>query len=103
MKNVLGPLNEHRLQLILKNCHLIVDDRVPECFTDFASHVALYRVILAKWERGDMKEQYPHFDFPKDLDSYTEASFLALKKKQAQLLGQLQTGSSWRRVGSSAR
>lgn len=89
MKNVLGPINERRDALILGNCHLLIEDKVPDCIIDFSSHVAAYRAILAKWENNDYQEHYSTVPFPQDLDKYAEDSFAKLKVEQARLLSML--------------
>jgi hypothetical protein len=89
MKNVLGPINDRREELVLKNCHLILEETLPKCITDFASHAAAYRAVLAKWESSDFGEHYATVPFPVELDAYAERSFSKLKKEQHELLAKI--------------
>jgi hypothetical protein len=94
MKTVLGPINDRREELILKSSHLILEDQVPKCIVDFASHAAAYRALLSKWEQGDLSERYSTVPFPDELDNYAEVSFRKLKQEQARLLKRLHQPSS---------
>jgi len=100
MKHVFNPINERRESLILEHCHLIREAEVPQCFLDFSAHVAGYRAILAKWERGDFAEHYAIHEFPSSLDVYAASAFEQLKQEQAWLLGRLGPSRSRRDRGA---
>lgn len=89
MKTVLGPINDRREDLILRSCHLIREEQIPECIIDFVSHVSAYRAVLAKWEKEDFGERYSTVPFPVGLDCYVEEAFATLKREQQALLARI--------------
>jgi hypothetical protein len=89
MKNVLMPLNEIREKIILEKLHLLKETEAPREILTFASHVAAYRALMAKWEKGDFREQYAQADFPRELGAYAARSFAELKQEQQRLIGLL--------------
>jgi len=104
MVNVLNPINERREQLILEKCHLIKEEKVPDCFLEFSAHVAGYRAILAKWKANDYTERFSVHDFPRALDAYARAAFTELKLEQGRLLGLLEPkGVSSKQEAPAAR
>lgn len=89
MKHVLWPINERRDELILKKSHLLVEQSIPTCITEFSAHVASYRALFAKWDAGDFSERYSTVAFPEHLGDYVEKSFSQLKAEQSRLLASL--------------
>jgi hypothetical protein len=89
MKHVFMPLNELREKIVLEKLHLLRETETPPEIFTLAAHVAAYRALLAKWEKGDFREQYSRIDFPRALGAYVAKSFAELKQEQSRLRGLL--------------
>ena len=87
MKDVFTPLNDIREKIIIEKAYLIREEVMPACLLDFVTHVASYKAVLSKWEKGDFSERYSMLDFPRELTTYATNSYQELKHEQATLLG----------------
>jgi hypothetical protein len=60
----------------------------PRALQLFCAHVASYKSVFAKWEKGDFSEHTAVLNYPtRELDHYLAHSFKLLKSRQAKLLG----------------
>jgi hypothetical protein len=87
LPSVLMPINEFMEQLILKNSHLIRENEFPLCLAQFVAHVAAYKAVLKQWESKEYRDVLSTIDFPREVESYAEESYVELKAEQARLLG----------------
>ena len=94
--SVFMPLNELREKIILEDAYLIREEKMPECFFQFITHVSAYKAILKKWEMNDFSEYIPLISFPAELDSYAETSYKELKAEQLRLIGKISSARSKR-------
>lgn len=86
MKTVLQPLNEKARDIIVNHADLLESPTVEPLLLQLVAHVSAYRVILAKWEDGDLQE-WSAITYPDRLLHYVETEFRKIKKRQAELLG----------------
>ena len=84
---VLMPLNLMREKIILDNSYLIIESTPPNCFSDFITHVASYKVVVTKWKSGDFSENFATAHYPKSLEKYITRSYKSLKNEQTELIG----------------
>ncbi|QKW14261.1 hypothetical protein [Verrucosispora sp. NA02020] len=87
MSQVFMPANRNSVEIIASKAHLIVGDSMPDCFLDFAAHVAGFEVVVKQWESGDRSTLTSIIPHPRDpYHDYIRGSFLELKKRQQILL-----------------
>lgn len=84
---VLMPMNLQQEQIIIGNAHLIREQEVPECLLRFVAHIATWKAVLKKWERGDHSQQFAAVPYPADVADYAAAAYAALKAEQLRLIG----------------
>jgi hypothetical protein len=88
LETVFEPLNDFREDLIMKNAHLIREEKVPDCLVKFVTHVSTLKAVQRKWAMGDFSEYAALIPFPADLVKYAEESYQELKAEQIALIGQ---------------
>ncbi|KAK9802650.1 hypothetical protein WJX73_000703 [Symbiochloris irregularis] len=86
MKTVLQPLNEKARDIIVNRADLLEAPAVEPLLLQLVAHVSAYRVILARWEAGDLNE-WSAISYPDKLLQYVQTEFEKIKKRQADLLG----------------
>jgi hypothetical protein len=86
MTEVFMPLNLQMEKIIIDNAHLIEGDGMPKYFLDFLSHVEVYKMVLAKWEKGDFTEHTAYITFPEEFGARVTKTYKKLKHEQALLL-----------------
>jgi len=89
VRTVFTPLNDLREKVIIGKAHLIVEEQMPDCLLQFVTHVAGFKAVLAKWEKGDFSEKHSLIDFPHTLEKYATQSYKELKRQQTRLLNKL--------------
>ncbi|CAL8467388.1 g6925 [Coccomyxa elongata] len=86
MKEVLQPLNEKAADIIVRHADLLQSARMEPLLLQLVAHVSAYRVILKRWEAGDLDE-WSAITYPDKLHEYVTEEFRRIKKRQADLLG----------------
>ena len=88
MQTVFRPNHEEMLAIITKNADLLIESDLPEPLQLFAAHVASYKAVFARWDKGDFSQHTAVLNYPTDvLGRYLEQSFKTLKARQERLLG----------------
>lgn len=88
MLTVFQPIHEEMLGTITKNADLLVERDLPKALQLFCAHVASYKAVFAKWDKGDFSESTAALNYPtNELGQYLEHSYQHLKTEQARLLG----------------
>jgi len=88
-RTVFMPLNDVREKVIIEKAYLIVEEQMPDCLLQFVTHVAGFKAVLAKWDKGDFSEKHSLINFPATLEEYVKRSYEELKHQQARLLKSL--------------
>ena len=88
MDNIFSPLNNLREKLIMEKLYLVLDDDVRADFHQLIQHVALTKIVLAKWAKGDKSEQFALIEFPRTMTDYARDSLVTLRAQRAYLIGQ---------------
>jgi hypothetical protein len=86
MKHVLQPLNEQAADVIVKRIDLLQSDHMSQHLLKFVSHVAANRVVINRWEAGDMRA-HSVIPYPDEVVGYITRQFAKMKRIQARLLG----------------
>jgi hypothetical protein len=86
MKHVLQPLNEQAADVIVRRIDLLESDAISEYLLKFVAHVAANRVVLQKWEDGEL-QAHSAIPYPDDVTAFIVKQFARMKRKQAQMLG----------------
>lgn len=89
METVLMPINLLIEDLIRTKAHLVEEQELPQCLTDFLAHSSIYKVILSKWQNEDCTELASSVPFPHSLPAYAKGHYDRLKAEQARLMGKL--------------
>lgn len=93
MSEVFMPFNMTMEKVVVEHADLLIGSEMPQCLLDLCAHVASHRVIIKRWESGDLSEYTALVPFPReDLLKYAEESFRQLKREQMQLLKALEHG-----------
>jgi len=88
MNTVFRQNHEEMLTIITKNADLLIEPDLPPALQMFCAHVASYKAVFAKWDKGDYSQHTAVMNYPtEELGQYLEDSFKKLKALQAQLLG----------------
>jgi hypothetical protein len=88
MKTVFRPNHEKMLEIITKHSDLLIESDLPLPLQLFCAHVASYKAVFAKWDKGDYSQNTAVLNYPtEELGQYLARSFKALKARQAKLLG----------------
>jgi hypothetical protein len=91
MTSVFMPLNERMEHTIVENADLLVEPEIPRPLLTFCAHVAAYKAIRTRWEKGDFTEHAAPVEYPEAaLREYVQRHFAALKNEQTLLLGEVQ-------------
>jgi hypothetical protein len=91
MTAVFMPLNERMERAIVEHADLLVESEMPRVLLAFCAHVASYKAIVARWERGDFSEHAAPLEYPEEeLREYVRRRFTDLKDQQRLLLGRVQ-------------
>jgi hypothetical protein len=91
MTAVFMPLNERMERAIVEHADLLVEPVMPPVLLSFCAHVASYKAITARWERGDFSEHAAPVEYPEEaLREYVQQHYAALKEEQRLLLGRVQ-------------
>eukprot|EP00746_Dinoflagellata_sp_MGD_P129864 gnl/MRDRNA2_/MRDRNA2_63926_c0_seq1.p1 gnl/MRDRNA2_/MRDRNA2_63926_c0~~gnl/MRDRNA2_/MRDRNA2_63926_c0_seq1.p1 ORF type:complete len:271 (+),score=69.22 gnl/MRDRNA2_/MRDRNA2_63926_c0_seq1:147-959(+) len=88
---VLQPLNERALEILIKRADLMDTTAVPPIFRQFAAHVLAFRTVVARWNSGDFSQRRCPIRYPEAFGPYVAYEFRRLKMKQAQQLNSLST------------
>jgi len=86
MKSVLQPLNEKAAKIVTEHADLLEGSSVEPLLLQLVAHVSAYRVILERWDAGELHE-WSAISYPDKLLGYIEQEFQKMKRRQAQLLG----------------
>ncbi len=86
MRDVLQPLNEKAAAIVVDHADLLEEAAMPPGLLQLVAHVSANRVVLARWEAGDLGEQSA-ITYPDTLHGWVEAEFAGVKARQAGLLG----------------
>lgn len=103
MTIVFMPLNRKMMDVIVAHGDLIVDEAMPHCLAEFCAHVAGYEPIIAHWSAEDFEScsAEDHLSvvlFPKEIYGYVDQTFAGLKRRQSQLLAQIEPRRArWRK------
>jgi hypothetical protein len=88
IQTVFGPMHAEMMSAITKNADLLIEDDIPDSLRLFCAHVAVYKVVLARWEDHDFSEYTSILNYPaQELTIYLQKSFEKLKAEQRRLLG----------------
>ena len=88
MNTVFRPSHEEMLEIISKHSDLLIESDLPLSMQLFCAHVASYKAVFARWDKGDYSQNSAVLNYPtEELGQYLEHSFKALKARQARLLG----------------
>ncbi|OYU55691.1 MAG: hypothetical protein CFE25_00080 [Chitinophagaceae bacterium BSSC1] len=90
VQNVFMPNNLEMENIIKDKAYLIKEDVIPSCFIEFATHVADYKVVVAKWKEEDYSDLFAIIDFPDELLKYISIRFAELRKEQMYLIRKTQ-------------
>jgi len=86
MRDVLQPLNEKAAVTIFDHIDLLdVEHVVPELL-QMVAHVATMRVMLKRWEEGEVNT-HSVISYPNTLLDFVQKEFARVKRRQAALLG----------------
>ena len=83
---VFMPNNLEMEKVIKEKAYLIKETEIPSCFIEFITHVADYKVVVAKWKKEDYSNIFSIIDFPDELHKYIETRFSELRKEQMFLI-----------------
>jgi hypothetical protein len=86
MRDVLQPLNERAAAIVVDHADLLEEAAMPPALLQLVAHVSANRVVLARWEAGDIGEQSA-ITYPDALHAWVAAEFAGVKARQAALLG----------------
>jgi hypothetical protein len=86
MKHVLQPLNEKAAEAIVKRIDLLHSDQMSQHLLNFVSHVAANKVVMSRWEAGDVRA-HSVIPYPDEIVGYVTHQFAMMKRMQARLLG----------------
>ncbi|NEB42460.1 hypothetical protein [Streptomyces sp. SID14515] len=79
--------------LVVTHADLLRESEMPPLLLKLCAHVSGYEITAARWAEGRYDQHLSVVSFPsQDLAAYARTGFTALKKAQAQLLGQRYTG-----------
>jgi hypothetical protein len=88
MTSVFMPLNERMERTVVENADLLVEPEIPTSLLTLCAHVAAYKAIRARWDKGDFSEHAAPVEYPEaELRDYVQRHFAHLKTEQALLLG----------------
>ncbi|PRW60629.1 hypothetical protein C2E21_0788 [Chlorella sorokiniana] len=86
MKVVLQPLNEKAADIIVNHVDLLRTPYIDPLLLQLVAHVSANKVILRRWEEGNVRE-WSAISYPNQLLDYITSEFKRIKRKQAMLLG----------------
>ena len=89
IREVFMPLGVAMEKAIIENAHLISGGTVPLVLLKLLAHVEVYKITLKKWEANDYSSGTAYLNFPEEFDKYVEDEFAILKRRQAELLGNM--------------
>mmetsp|Transcript_22013 Transcript_22013/g.48097 ORF Transcript_22013/g.48097 Transcript_22013/m.48097 type:complete len:269 (-) Transcript_22013:182-988(-) len=99
---VLQPLNERALEVLIRRADLMDTTSVPVVFRQFAAHVLAFRTLMAQWKSGDYSQTRCSVTYPENFAPFVAAEFRRLKLRQADQLNTLHhiprnqgSGSLW--------
>ena len=85
MRQVFIPLDEQMKQIVLTKADLLNESEMKPCLLRLVAHVEAYRILIEKWEAGDLRALQVD-QLPTDLKQYAEEGFAKLKGEQQELL-----------------
>ena len=84
------PINLQLYDIVQDNAHLLIEAEMPECLLVLQAHVASFKAVIERWDKGDYAEHEALIYYPsKELLDYVTESYQALKAQQADLIGLL--------------
>jgi hypothetical protein len=87
MRYVLMPLNLQIEAVLIKHSDLLEGSGMPQCLLDLMAHIAAYKAVLKAWEEKDYSLHISVIDYPVEVNRYVKNSYLTLKSRQQELLG----------------
>eukprot|EP00879_Flechtneria_rotunda_P005273 GHRR01005559.1.p1 GENE.GHRR01005559.1~~GHRR01005559.1.p1 ORF type:complete len:130 (+),score=44.70 GHRR01005559.1:140-529(+) len=87
MDKVLQPLNEKAASIIAEHIDLLDAQHVVPELLQLVAHVSAMRVILHRWQDGDLFNHWSVISYPDKLREYVLQEFARIKNEQARLLG----------------
>ena len=90
MQTVFMPINSQMVEIIQNNADLLIESDMPKCLLLLLAHVASFKAVIERWERGDYSEHESMVVYPSEpLLTYLNDSYQTLKIEQAELIGLL--------------
>lgn len=90
MQTVFMPINSQMVEIIQNNAELLIESDMPKCLLLLLAHVASFKAVIERWERGDFSEHESMVVYPsEELINYVNESYRKLKREQAELIGML--------------
>lgn len=82
------PMNAKAESIIMNNIDLSVSETIPDAFLDAIAHIAAYKAVLARWEKGDYSEYTSVNNWPaRELTEVIRKEFDQLRVVQRKLIG----------------
>ena len=89
IQNIFEPINSKKAAAIYDYGFLSVEEQTPKYFDAFVTHFESLNAIIKTWEKGDYSATFPLIKYPSGFDEYLEKRYLALKREQLKLIGQI--------------
>lgn len=93
--HVFQPSNRRMKDVIERNAHLIVEQKLPECLLDFLAHADMFESVVASWTSGDYGKLFTAIPYPAEIDGYVAETYAKVSAAHARLGG--------RRIGHGFR
>ncbi|QPC81683.1 hypothetical protein G4Y79_18610 [Phototrophicus methaneseepsis] len=79
VRTVFMPINEDLYATIINYSDLLIEEAMPTCILNFLAHVAAYKVVLKKWDEGDLSDYTSIINYPREIEEYSQSSYEQLK------------------------
>ncbi|MFT3813121.1 MAG: hypothetical protein QM740_07045 [Acidovorax sp.] len=95
------PRNEHIKTLLKTKAHLIYGGEFPASYVDFLDHCNSWAVNHRRWKDEQVKYSWhSKIDWPETFENQAIETFQFLKRRHAELIGELTASPSFQRTAS---
>lgn len=90
LENDALPRNEEIRRLLAENTHLIEGEAMPESYRRFLEHYSSWKLEHLRWTKDGVEYNWrSRINWPKEFDRDVHATFEALMRRHASLLGEV--------------
>ncbi len=101
--NVFIPSNLKIRDVIENNAHLLVDGEMPDSFRRVLAHIESSKIVMPALAAGGLHILGEFEDWPAEFNGFVKASYEAISREHARLLGQSRGADIARRVRKDVR